>query len=57
MTEERVNPLRERMIEDMRIRSMGEKAQKVHIQASVKHTRPRSGLVSRPRFSSAAMVR
>ena len=57
MTEERVNPLRERMIEDMRIRSMGEKAQKVHIQASVKHTRPRSGLVTRPRFSSAAMVR
>ena len=29
MTEERTTPLRERMIEDMRIRGMGDKAQKV----------------------------
>jgi hypothetical protein len=33
MTEERVTPLRARMIEDMRIRGMGEKAQKAHIRA------------------------
>jgi site-specific recombinase XerD len=33
MTEERVSPLRQRMIEDMRIRGMGEKAQKAHIRA------------------------
>lgn len=33
MTEERTSPLRERMIEDMRIRGMGEKAQKAHIRA------------------------
>ena len=33
MTRERVTPLRERMIEDMRIRGMGEKAQKAHIRA------------------------
>jgi hypothetical protein len=33
MTEERVSPLRERMIEDMRIRGMGDKAQKAHIRA------------------------
>lgn len=33
MTEERTTPLRERMIEDMRIRGMGEKAQKAHIRA------------------------
>jgi site-specific recombinase XerD len=33
MTEERSTPLRERMIEDMRIRGMGEKAQKAHIRA------------------------
>ena len=33
MTEERVTPLRQRMIEDMRIRGMGEKAQKSHIRA------------------------
>jgi hypothetical protein len=33
MTEERVTPLRQRMIEDMRIRGMGEKAQKAHIRA------------------------
>lgn len=33
MTEERMTPLRERMIEDMRIRGMGEKAQKAHIRA------------------------
>lgn len=31
MTEERICPLRERMIEDMRIRGMGEKAQKSHM--------------------------
>lgn len=33
MTEERTTPLRERMIEDMRIRGMGDKAQKGHIRA------------------------
>ena len=33
MTEERVTPLRQRMIDDMRIRGMGEKAQKSHIRA------------------------
>ena len=33
MTEERITPLRARMIEDMRIRGMGEKAQKAHIGA------------------------
>ncbi len=33
MTEERTTPLRERMIEDMRIRGLGEKAQKAHIRA------------------------
>ncbi len=33
MTEERITPLRQRMIEDMRIRGMGDKAQKSHIRA------------------------
>ena len=33
MTEERISPLRARMIEDMRIRGMGEKAQRSHIRA------------------------
>jgi integrase/recombinase XerD len=33
MTEDKVTPLRERMIEDMRIRGMGDKAQKSHIRA------------------------
>mgnify|MGYP006212668421 CR=1 FL=1 len=33
MTEERVSPLRQRMVEDMRIRGMGDKAQKAHIRA------------------------
>ena len=33
MTEERTTPLRERMMEDMRIRGMGDKAQKAHIRA------------------------
>lgn len=33
MKEEKTSPLRERMIEDMRIRGMGEKAQKAHIRA------------------------
>ncbi len=33
MTEERTTPLRERMIEDMRIRGLGDKAQKAHIRA------------------------
>ncbi|MER8942490.1 site-specific integrase [Mesorhizobium sp. M0915] len=33
MTEERTTPLRERMIEDMRIRGMGDKAQQAHIRA------------------------
>lgn len=33
MTEERTSPLRERMIEDMRIRGMGDKAQQAHIRA------------------------
>ena len=32
MTEERTTPLRERMIEDMRIRGLGGKAQKAHIR-------------------------
>ncbi len=32
MTEERTTPLRERMIEDMRIRGMGNKAQQAHIR-------------------------
>ena len=33
MTEERTTPLRERMIEDMRIRGLGDKAQQAHIRA------------------------
>lgn len=33
MTEEKMTPLRERMIEDMRIHGMGDKAQKAHIRA------------------------
>ncbi len=33
MTDERTTPLRERMIEGMRIRGMGEKSQKAHIRA------------------------
>jgi integrase/recombinase XerD len=33
MTEERISPLRQRMMEDMRIRGMGDKAQKSHIRA------------------------
>ena len=32
MTEERTTPLRQRMIEDMRIRGMGEKTQQAHIR-------------------------
>jgi len=36
MTYEKTTPLRERMIEDMRIHGMGDKAQKAHIRA-VKH--------------------
>ena len=33
MTHEKTTPLRERMIEDMRIHGMGDKAQKAHIRA------------------------
>ena len=33
MTEERISPLRARMIEDMRIRGIGDKAQHAHIRA------------------------
>ena len=33
MEEEKTAPLRQRMIEDMRIRGMGEKAQQAHIRA------------------------
>ena len=33
MTQERMSPLRQRMIEDMRIRGMGDKARKAHIRA------------------------
>ena len=33
MTHERISPLRQRMMEDMRIRGMGDKAQKSHIRA------------------------
>ena len=36
MTEERVSPLRQRMIEDMNIRGLREKTQKAHIR-NVKH--------------------
>jgi integrase/recombinase XerD len=36
MTHEKMSPLRERMIEDMRIHGMGDKAQKAHIRA-IKH--------------------
>ena len=35
MTEERISPLRQRMMEDMRIRGMGDKAQKSHIRPIV----------------------
>ena len=35
MTEEKLSPLRQRMIEDMRIRGMGDKHQKSHIRASI----------------------
>jgi len=34
MTEERTTPLRERMIEDMRIRGMGDKAQQLIFEPS-----------------------
>ncbi|WP_409201186.1 phage integrase N-terminal SAM-like domain-containing protein [Leisingera sp. M523] len=34
MTEEKMTPLRARMIEDMHIRGMGDQAQKSHIQAT-----------------------
>ena len=33
MAEDKMTPLRERMIEDMRIRGMGDKAQKSHIRS------------------------
>ncbi len=33
MTQEKVSPLRERMMEDMRIRGMGDKSQKAHSQS------------------------
>jgi len=33
MTKDNITPLRERMIEDMRIRGLGDKAQKAHIRA------------------------
>ena len=33
MTQERMSPLRERMIEDKRIRGMDDKAQKAHVRA------------------------
>lgn len=33
MTQEKVSPLREWMMEDMRIRGMGDKSQKAHIRA------------------------
>jgi integrase/recombinase XerD len=33
MKEERTTPLRERMIEDMRIRGIGDKARQAHIRA------------------------
>ncbi|UCI20925.1 hypothetical protein FJ970_08215 [Mesorhizobium sp. B2-1-8] len=33
MTEEKTAPLRERMIEDMRIRGMGDKVRQAHIRA------------------------
>jgi integrase/recombinase XerD len=33
MTQEKVSPLRKRMMEDMRIRGMGDKSQKAHIRA------------------------
>jgi integrase/recombinase XerD len=33
MTQEKVSPLRERMMEDMRIRGMQETSQKAHIRA------------------------
>ncbi|MCL6286252.1 phage integrase N-terminal SAM-like domain-containing protein, partial [Ruegeria sp. 2012CJ41-6] len=33
MTQEKMSPLRERMLEDMRIRGMGDKARKSHIRA------------------------
>jgi hypothetical protein len=36
MTEEKMTPLRQRMIEDINIRSLGEKTQKAHIR-NVKH--------------------
>jgi len=36
MTHEKMTPLRERMLEDMRIHGMGDKAQKAHIRA-IKH--------------------
>lgn len=32
MTEEKMTPLRQRMIEDMNIRGLGEKTQKAHIR-------------------------
>ena len=33
MTQEKMSPLRARMIDDMRIRGMGDKAQQAHIRA------------------------
>lgn len=34
MTEDKITPLRERMMEDMRIRGMGDKAQKITCPSS-----------------------
>ena len=40
MTQEKMSPLRERMIEDMRIRGMQETSQKAHIRALGFHDVP-----------------
>jgi hypothetical protein len=48
MTEERISPLRQRMMEDMRIRGMGDKAQKSHMRRGMGGQSHRQSRISRP---------
>lgn len=51
MTKERITPLRKRMIDDMRIRGMGERAQPAHTRSPVSsapHRRGRPGAATLP---------
>ena len=59
MTEERTTPLRERMIEDMRIRGMGDKVQKAQMRAikdvAVSGERPSVREASAPLWSQSSV--